>query len=179
MFYVGYQVLFEVAGGGRTIGKRAAGMRVVMDGGAPVGLRASLIRNVVPLLEGLALMYFPAIDRDAGQQEQPAARGPGRGHARDPRGHGAAPDATAPPPQIPPAQYQSWDVTGVGDAERPPCGRSSTAAGGSRPGRAPRSPPSWPDKLRPRVPGVRSGLRRRAFLEHLDCRKVRAQSTRE
>src|SRR6478736_4379268 len=39
VFYIGYQVLFEVLGGRRTLGKRAAGIRVVMDGGAPVGLR--------------------------------------------------------------------------------------------------------------------------------------------
>src|SRR6476619_5931750 len=36
--YIGYQVIFEVAGGGRTLGKRAAGIRVVLDGGGPIGL---------------------------------------------------------------------------------------------------------------------------------------------
>src|SRR5215213_9349211 len=45
VFYIGYQVVCEVAWGGRSVGKRAAGIRVVLDGGAPVGLRASLIRN--------------------------------------------------------------------------------------------------------------------------------------
>ena len=54
VFYIGYHVVFEVAGGGRTVGKRAAGLRVVMDGGAPVGLRASLIRNLMRLIEGIA-----------------------------------------------------------------------------------------------------------------------------
>jgi uncharacterized RDD family membrane protein YckC len=48
---IGYNVVFEVRGGGRTLGKRAVGTRVVMSGGEPVGLRASLIRNIVRLLE--------------------------------------------------------------------------------------------------------------------------------
>ena len=61
VFYIGYQVVFEVLGGGRTLGKRAAGLRVVTDGGAPVGLRASLIRNVMRLIEGLPLFYLPAM----------------------------------------------------------------------------------------------------------------------
>src|SRR3954451_9339680 len=58
--YIVYDVAFEVRGGGRTPGKRAVGLRVVMDGGAPVGLRASLIRNVIRLFEA-ALFYLPAM----------------------------------------------------------------------------------------------------------------------
>src|SRR3954447_1119388 len=58
VFYIGYQVAFDVLAGGRSVGKRAAGIRVVLDGGAPVGLRASLIRNSFLLLEGLPLLYL-------------------------------------------------------------------------------------------------------------------------
>src|SRR4051794_13975774 len=62
VFYIGYHVVFEVAGGGRTVGKRAAGLRVVADGGAAVGLRASLIRNLFRLIEGITpFLYLPAI----------------------------------------------------------------------------------------------------------------------
>jgi uncharacterized RDD family membrane protein YckC len=61
LLIIGYYVLFEVAGGGRTPGKRAAGVRVVMDAGEPVGLRASLIRNLIRLLEGFATAYIPAM----------------------------------------------------------------------------------------------------------------------
>lgn len=56
--YFGYDVAFEVLGGGRTPGKRACGLRVVADGGDPVGLRRSLVRNLVRVLEGPATMYF-------------------------------------------------------------------------------------------------------------------------
>ena len=56
-----YDVLFEVRSGGRTPGKRRVGLRVVQADGAPVGLRASAVRNVMRLIEGLPLLYFPAI----------------------------------------------------------------------------------------------------------------------
>src|SRR3954465_11868029 len=61
LLILGYYTIFEGAGGGRTPGKRAAGVRVVMDAGGPVGLRASLIRNIIRLLEGFALACIPAI----------------------------------------------------------------------------------------------------------------------
>src|SRR3954468_4867038 len=57
---VGYFTLFEVFGGGRTLGKRATGLRVVTDGGGQIGLRASLIRNIIRLVE-LSLAYVPAL----------------------------------------------------------------------------------------------------------------------
>jgi uncharacterized RDD family membrane protein YckC len=56
-----FHVAFEVLAAGRTPGKRANGLRVVMDGGEPVGLRASAIRNLLRLLEGPPLFYVPAI----------------------------------------------------------------------------------------------------------------------
>jgi uncharacterized RDD family membrane protein YckC len=56
-----YNVAFEVLAEGRTPGKRWTGLRVVMEGGEPVGLRASTVRNLVRLLEGLPLWYAPAM----------------------------------------------------------------------------------------------------------------------
>ncbi len=56
-----YHVAFEVLARGRTPGKRWAGLRVVLEGGGPVDLRASLVRNLIRLIEGLALLYVPAI----------------------------------------------------------------------------------------------------------------------
>jgi uncharacterized RDD family membrane protein YckC len=58
---VAYNVAFEVLAAGRTPGKRWNGLRVVMDGGEPVGLRASAVRNLVRLIEGPPLWYVPAI----------------------------------------------------------------------------------------------------------------------
>ncbi len=57
----GYDVLFEVRGGGRTPGKRMTGLRVVREDGAPVDLTASAIRNAVRVVDGLPTSYIPTV----------------------------------------------------------------------------------------------------------------------
>jgi uncharacterized RDD family membrane protein YckC len=56
-----YPVLFEVLAGGRPPGKRLSHLRVVRDSGAPVDVTASLIRNLIRLLDGPTLLYLPTI----------------------------------------------------------------------------------------------------------------------
>ena len=56
-----YDVLFETLRGGRTPGKQFCGLRVVRSGGRPVDLTASMIRNVLRLVDGIALSYLPTI----------------------------------------------------------------------------------------------------------------------
>ena len=51
----GYFVLFEALNGGRTPGKQALGIRVVMDTGRPVTPGAAVVRNLVRMLD----CYFP------------------------------------------------------------------------------------------------------------------------
>jgi uncharacterized RDD family membrane protein YckC len=53
-----YDVAFEVLGSGRTLGKRAARLRVVRSGGRPVGIAASCIRNVLRLIDFLPSLYL-------------------------------------------------------------------------------------------------------------------------
>jgi uncharacterized RDD family membrane protein YckC len=52
-----YYVLFETLGGGRTPGKRAAGLRVVRSGGQPVTFVRSMLRNIMRVIDALAF-YF-------------------------------------------------------------------------------------------------------------------------
>ncbi len=59
--YFGYDVAFEVLANGQTPGKRWTGLRVLRDDGRPVDLLSSSIRNVVRLVDGLPLSYFPAM----------------------------------------------------------------------------------------------------------------------
>ncbi len=56
-----YDVGFETLAGGRTPGKRMTGLRVVRSGGGRVDLGASMIRNVLRLVDGLPLSYLPTI----------------------------------------------------------------------------------------------------------------------
>src|ERR1700754_139766 len=61
LIYFGYDVLFEVLGGGRTPGKRLAGLRVLREDGRPIDTLSSCIRNVIRLVDGLPLLYLPAM----------------------------------------------------------------------------------------------------------------------
>lgn len=49
--YFGYFIIFELAWHGRTPGKRALGLRVVRDAGFPIDVGASVIRNLVRIVE--------------------------------------------------------------------------------------------------------------------------------
>jgi uncharacterized RDD family membrane protein YckC len=51
MLFFGYFILFEWLWEGRTPGKRLLGIRVVRDGGFPLDLTSSVIRNLVRILE--------------------------------------------------------------------------------------------------------------------------------
>jgi uncharacterized RDD family membrane protein YckC len=170
--YIGYQVIFEVAGGGRTLGKRAAGIRVVMDGGAPVGLRASLIRNVFRLLEGLTFSYLPAIVCVLASRNNQRIGDHAAGTLVVRELKAAAP-VQAPQP-VPQWATASWDVAGVDErdvtAVRIFLDRRSTLQPGARAALA----AELAGKLRPLVPGARGGLPDEAFLEHLISAKSRA-----
>src|SRR5690348_15344953 len=53
-----YDVAFEVLNNGRTIGKVAAGIRVVGESGEPVRFLASAIRNIVRIVDFLPVFYL-------------------------------------------------------------------------------------------------------------------------
>ncbi len=55
--FFGYDVAFEVLAGGRTPGKRATGLRVVRESGAPVTFVTSAIRNVLRIVDILPFAY--------------------------------------------------------------------------------------------------------------------------
>lgn len=70
----GYMVLYEGLRDGQTIGKRRMGIRVVHDGGYPITVRASALRNLVKILVdvqpagscaigGLSMMLHPQTKR--------------------------------------------------------------------------------------------------------------------
>ena len=47
----GYFLFFEAVWGGRTPGKRALGLRVLNDGGEPLSLQGSVLRNLIRILD--------------------------------------------------------------------------------------------------------------------------------
>ena len=55
--FIGYFVVFEMLTSGRSIGKRANGLRVVRGDGGPVGFWSSALRNVIRLID---MIPFPS-----------------------------------------------------------------------------------------------------------------------
>jgi len=71
----GYFLLFEAFSGGRTPGKRRLGLRVVMDSGHPISVRAAALRNLIRLVDiqpagaslvGLSFVFFQQHNRRLG-----------------------------------------------------------------------------------------------------------------
>ncbi|MGO9027015.1 MAG: RDD family protein [Acidimicrobiales bacterium] len=56
--FIGYFVVCEMLMSGRSIGKRAAGLRVVRADGGPVGFWASSLRNVLRLIDMLPIPFY-------------------------------------------------------------------------------------------------------------------------
>jgi uncharacterized RDD family membrane protein YckC len=171
LLLLGYDVLFEVLGGGRTLGKRAAGLRVVLDTGAPIGLRASLIRNLLRLVEGVALMYVPAMISVLATRSNQRLGDLAAGTlvVRDPRAQPAV--------QLPvddPSAYASWDVSAISQddlvAVRTFLSRREQLNDAARHDLA----AQLAARLRPRVAGVRGLSDDEQFLERLAAAKAGA-----
>ncbi len=174
VFYIGYNVVFEVLGGGRTIGKRAAGLRVVSDGGAAVGLRRSLIRNILLLVEGLTLFYVPAmISVLASRNNQRLGdHAGGTLVVREAARHEVAGPA---PASVEPERVATWDVTGVGDAEAGAVRSFLERRTELRPGARRALAAQLAGRLRPLVAGARPGLDDETFLEYFAAAKARGK----
>jgi len=171
---VGYFTVFEVFGGGRTLGKRMTSLRVVTDGGGQVGLRASLIRNIIRLIEA-SILYIPAIisvlvTRDNQRLGDLAA---GTLVVRDVKPVAVA--APPPAPAVEPAQLASWDVTGVSDAETAAVRSFLERRAQLRPGARRALAQQLAGRLRPQVAGARVNLDDETFLEYLAAAKSRGK----
>ncbi len=55
--YWGYPILFEVYGGGKTLGKRMFNLEVVRHDGLPVGWRESSLRNLMLVVDFMPFIY--------------------------------------------------------------------------------------------------------------------------
>lgn len=53
----GYYIVFEVTTNGQSIGKRVLGLRVIKEGGYPIGFADAAIRNLVRIVDFLPFFY--------------------------------------------------------------------------------------------------------------------------
>ncbi|QYF93662.1 RDD family protein [Massilia sp. PAMC28688] len=59
--YWGYPIICEVYFGGRTVGKRVAGLEVVRADGLPVGWRESILRNLLLVADFMPMFYMTGL----------------------------------------------------------------------------------------------------------------------
>ena len=100
-----YPVLFELLPGGATPGKRALGLRVVMDSGLPITPAASLLRNLLRAADFLPLAYafgvIAMLWRSDFKRLGDLAAGTLVVHVQRPRLHGELPAVEPAPPLRP------------------------------------------------------------------------------
>jgi len=113
-----YNVLFETLGAGRTPGKRIAGLRVVRASGRPVDLRASMIRNAVRLIDGIALSWLPTMVSIivTRRNQRPGDLAAGTVVIRDRRAVDKTPAPAVAPVDLQPDRVTAgatWDVSAV------------------------------------------------------------------
>jgi len=170
-----YFTVFEVLGGGRTLGKRATGLRVVTDGGGQVGLRASLIRNIIRLIEFAFLFYTPAVIcvLATTNNQRLGDLAAGTLVVRDtPLQSVVTAPQSAP---VSPERFANWDVTGVGDEEAGAVRSFLQRRDQLRPGARRALAGQLAGRLRPLVAGAQRGLGDEAFLEHLAAARARGK----
>lgn len=116
----GYDIAFEVLASGRTPGKRAAGLRVVRLGGQPVGFLASLIRNVLRIIDAMPTAYLVGailiVTSRLNQRLGDLAAGTIVVRERDARSQAAGWSSWS-RPTVPAEAVADWDVSAVTPAE--------------------------------------------------------------
>ena len=169
---------FEVAGGGRTVGKRAVGP-ARRDGRRRAG-RAAREPDPQPDAADRRASGCSTSRRSISalvDQQQPAPRRPGRRHARGPRGRRrrAAVHRRARRRRSRPSATRAGTSRRSATTSRPPCARSWSGAANSTRARAPRSPRSWRGGCARWSPACGPGLTDETFLEHLAAAKARGR----
>ena len=169
----GYDVAFEVLAGGRTPGKRLTGLRVVRNGGRPVDLVSSAIRNVLRLLDFLPGMYgLGMVSVFATRRNQRLGDlAAGTLIVRERLG-GRAPEAPA--SFVPPAPgiAAGWDVSAVGRDEIGTVRSFLARRSQLDPSAAAALAEELAARLRPKVGGAPAHLAAEQFLELLAAAKA-------
>jgi uncharacterized RDD family membrane protein YckC len=112
-----YDLPFEVLNGGRTIGKVAAGIRVVGRNGEPVGFLASTIRTIMRIVDFLPALYAAGVVAivATGNDQRLGDLAAGTLVIRD-KFPGLSSMVTA-PITVPVDAVTTWDVSAVDGAE--------------------------------------------------------------
>jgi uncharacterized RDD family membrane protein YckC len=112
-----YDVPFELLNGGRTIGKMAAGIRVVGPNGEPVTFLASGIRNILRLVDFLPVFYLAGAVTIVGTQRDQRLGDLAAGTVVVRDKFPGVNAYAAPPITVPIEAVAAWDVSAVNNDE--------------------------------------------------------------
>jgi uncharacterized RDD family membrane protein YckC len=167
----GYDVLFEVLASGRTPGKRWSGLRVVLEGGRPIGVGTSLVRNIMRVIDILPGVYTVGLITVVltARNQRLGDLAAGSLVVRERREF----DTTESMPGLPPpAEVAAWDVSAVTPDELAAVREFLARRGGIEARARDRVARQLADRLRSKVGGAASDLGAEAFLEVLYAAKV-------
>jgi uncharacterized RDD family membrane protein YckC len=169
-----YHVLFEVLGGGRTLGKRWTGLRVVRSGGRPVTLTRSALRNILRIVDilpgfyavGMTVIFVTPLNQRVGDLAA------GTLVVRDRHGDRRRAKAAAMAPPVDLGSAATWDVSAVSGedvaAVRAFLERRETL----RPEARATIAAELCSRLRPRVGGASESMANEHFLQYLVAAKA-------
>jgi uncharacterized RDD family membrane protein YckC len=166
-----YLVGFETLNGGRTLGKWAAGIKVVRSNGAPVGFAQAIVRALFALVDfgflgvGIITMFVTARSQRLGD----LAASTVVVRERIP-----ATAAAAPAPTLP--EGRRWDVSGVTDTEVGVIRTFLERAAGLDHSRRVAMASELRSKIAGRVGGVEVALPDELFLSRVVAEKLTARS---
>jgi uncharacterized RDD family membrane protein YckC len=169
MFLVlfGYHVMFETLASGRTPGKRAAGLRVVRLGGEPPGFLASVIRNLLRLVDNMVVGAVAILLSRRNQRLGDMAAGTLVIRER----RVAPPPVTVTSDWAAADRYAAWDVSGITTSEWITVRRFLERRHTLDPAARLRLARELTSRLRPRVPGAPDWSSDEEFLEALAAAK--------
>jgi uncharacterized RDD family membrane protein YckC len=169
-----YDVLFEVLGGGRTPGKRWNGLRVVREGGRPITLARSALRNILRLIDilpgfyaiGMATIFITSRNQRIG--DLAAGTHVVRYRHGDPR----RPTPAWAQAEIDPGPAATWDVTAVSQDDIATVRSFLERRYELRPEHRAAIARELASRLRPRVGGAPPDVADETFLELLVATKA-------
>jgi uncharacterized RDD family membrane protein YckC len=169
----GYHVAFETLASGRTPGKRAAGLRVVRQGGEPPGFLAAAVRQLLRLVDWLPAFYAIGVISIlfSGRNQRLGDLAAGTLVVRERR---PAPSAYAgPPPSWAAAdRFAAWDVSAITSFELVTVRRFLERRFELQPYARAHLARDLAERLRPKVVGAPEGTHPEEFLEGLAVAKA-------
>lgn len=168
-----YDIVFEVWGGGRTPGKRATGLRVVLAGGAPVTLTASAIRNLMRLIDLLPTVYLVGMISILATRSNQRLGDLAAGTIVVRERRGSLPGEAWTPARWVVEEARGWDVSGITEDEAATVARFIERRAQLPAESRDRISVQLAARLYPKVRGAPTNLRAEAFLERLLAAKRR------